>query len=609
MFGGTNSGSHYIHTWNSYQVYDDAFWTQGTHSIKFGGGIEHMIYNFEAFQNPGGRWKGFSGITRFLQGRGASFEAGLPQSIVPREFHQNLFGLYVQDDWKMRSNLTLNIGLRYEMTTVLKDGLGKITNLEHIWDSAPVCGSQFNATAGYGVPPQAGTTCGRVGSYYSNPTLLNFEPRVGFAWDPFKDGKTSVRSGFGIYDVQPLGGYFLLQQNQSAPFMIFKSTTAVAGGFTAGNGQNLLLSPAAVAPLAISSIETNPHRSYVMQWNLNVQRQVLPDTTLSLGYIGSRGVHLLIRGDDANMTLPTFVPGIGYQFPCGFVKAADTSCTPGTTGGTRAFGGARSAQVNQDFGVIRYINWGTGSSYHALTANLQRRFSRGFQFQFAYTFAKSLDNDSQTIAGDSFSNALNSPYWFLPNRFKGPSDFDVRHNVSVNGLWDIPSPKALPKFAKTIIGGWEMGTIFSFNSGIPTTPIIDGDPMGLGNVGADQFGLPNMVAGCDPVVHNFKANNLNYFNPNCFALPTVPTTALATLPYPCAPFSGAVAPAPTGQTYCANLLGNASRNSIYGPHFFTSDFSLMKNFRMPSVSETFNIQFRAEFFNITNHTNFVDGPV
>src|SRR5262249_27742103 len=160
-------------------------------------------------------------ITRFLQGRAASFEAGLPQSIVPREFRQNLIGLYVQDDWKMRSNLTLNIGLRYERTTVLKDGLGKITTLEHISDPLPVCGSPLHASAGYVVPPQPGTTGGRVGPYYSNPTLLNFEPRVGFAWDPFKDDKTSVRGGFGIYDVQPFGGYFLLQQNQSAPFMIF----------------------------------------------------------------------------------------------------------------------------------------------------------------------------------------------------------------------------------------------------------------------------------------------------------------------------------------------------------------------------------------------------
>jgi len=153
-----------------------------------------MLYNFEAFQNPGGRWK-FKGLPEFLQGNGKSYEAGLPQTVVPREFQQTLFGAYIQDDWRFRSNLTLNLGVRYEMTTVLKDGLGKIANLANISDPAPVCATQFDATAAYGVPAQAGTTCSGVGAYYSNPTLRNFEPRIGFAWDPFKNGKTSVRGG------------------------------------------------------------------------------------------------------------------------------------------------------------------------------------------------------------------------------------------------------------------------------------------------------------------------------------------------------------------------------------------------------------------------------
>ena len=623
-FGGTNSGSHYLHTWNSYQAYDDAFWTHGTHTIKFGGGVEWMPYNFEAFQNPGGRWKNFGGLTNFLQGVFSKptghFEAGLPQAITPREFRQTLFGAYVQDDWKFKPNLTLNVGLRYEMTTVLRDSQGKITSLVSIVEPSSTvtsdanlrCQKQFDAAASYGIPPQPGTTCNSTGPYYSNPTLRNFEPRIGFAWDPFKNGKTSVRGSFGIYDVLPLGGYFILQENQSAPFMIFKSTNSaqpgnVAGGFGAGNGQTILSNPSALAPLAASTIEPNPHRTYVMQWNLNVQRQIMQDTTLTVGYVGSRGVHLLMRGDDGNMTLPTKTP-YGYEFPCGFVKASDTACTPGTSGGGgQGVGGATSAQVNQALGVIRYIYGGTDSWYNALNVNLDKRFSHGFKFQVAYSFAKSLDDDSQSIAGDTFGNGLNSPWWFLPKYFKGPSDFNVAHNLSVNALYDIPTPKSWKGVANSVLGGWELGSIVSVNSGTPTTPIITGDPLGLGNGGADQFGLPDYVPGCDPVNHGFAnspAGAPAYFNLNCFVAPSVPTSAVSSLPYPCAPFSPS-APVPSGQTGCANLAGTVGRNSITGPRFFNLDFSILKNFPVKSISEAFNVQFRAEMFNITNHDNFV----
>ena len=122
----------------------------------------------------------------------------------PREFRQTTFGAYVQDDWKFKSNLTFNIGLRYEPTTVLKDAQGRITNLATITATSPTCGSPFSVSAPpYNLPAQPGTSCGSVGPYYNNATTKNFEPRIGFAWDPFKDGKTSVRGSFGIYDVDP----------------------------------------------------------------------------------------------------------------------------------------------------------------------------------------------------------------------------------------------------------------------------------------------------------------------------------------------------------------------------------------------------------------------
>ena len=330
FFGGVNSGSHYLHTWNSYQYYDDAFWTHGAHTIKFGGGAERIQYNEHTFQEPGGRYQ-FSNYTNFLQGIPRSFEGSLVNLVDnPREFRQTIIGLYVQDDWKMKSNLTINIGVRYQPSTVLKDAQGRITNLASITDQSPVCGVQFSAP----IPAQPGSACSSVGPYYSNATLRNFEPRLGFAWDPFKDGKSSVRGGFGIYDVDPIPGYFLLQQNQAAPFLIFKSTK----DFSPASIQPGFLSPFAAqeggaqlvnstsSNLAMSTVEANPHRSYVEEWNLTLQRQLTSDMTLTVGYVGTRGVHLMTRGDDGNMA---GAPGsaavyaktqFGYLFPCGLSR-------------------------------------------------------------------------------------------------------------------------------------------------------------------------------------------------------------------------------------------------------------------------------------------------
>src|ERR1700674_1168130 len=137
--GGVGTGSYYLHTFNNYQFYDDAFWTHGAHTLKFGGGVERMQYNYEAFQNQGGLWK-FPNMAAFLTNSATHFEEGIPSAITPRELRQSLFAGYVQDDWRFRPNLTLNLGLRYEMTTVINDAQGKITSLPTIDAPDPQCG-------------------------------------------------------------------------------------------------------------------------------------------------------------------------------------------------------------------------------------------------------------------------------------------------------------------------------------------------------------------------------------------------------------------------------------------------------------------------------------
>jgi len=602
--GGVGTASFYFHTFNNYQFYDDAFWTHGTHTLKFGGGVERMQYNFEAFQSQGGLWK-FKTLTDLLTNNASHFEQGVPSAITPRELRQSLFAGYIQDDWRFRPNLTLNIGLRYEMATVVNDAQGKISSLLNISDPGPQCGTQYTSPILSSVP---GASCTSVGPYYSNPTTRNFEPRIGFAWDPFRDGKTSVRGGFGIYDVLPLPAYYLTLQNQAGPFMVFSSldTSGLAGHFFK-DGEALLLNPPNVngkpvkpGTLAVSTFEPHPHRNYVEEWNLNVQRQITPTLSLMLGYVGSHGVHNLTRGDDGNMTLPTQTSA-GLLFPCGLKKVGDTICTPGLVTGATA--PAPSAKINQALGIIRYVYWGTDSAYDALNVSLDKKMSHGLQYQLSYTWGKSLDDSSATIAGDAFQQGLNSLYYFAPKSLRGPSDFNVAQTLAINTLWAIPTPQSFNGLARTALGGWQLGGIVKFNTGVPTTPIIGGDPMGLGNAGADQFGIPNLTPGCDPINHDFVGPAFPvYINATCYTPPTV--SASSPLAAQCGTFSGA-GTAPSGQVWCANLLGNAGRNSITGPHLVNVDFSMVKNTAIKRISETFNVQFRAEIFNIFNHSNFL----
>jgi hypothetical protein len=289
---------------------------------------------------------------------------------------------------------------------------------------------------------------------------------------------------------------------------------------------------------------------------------------------------MLIRGDDANMSLPAVQTPEGLLFP------------------------KTTQKINSALGIMRYIYWGTDSFYDGLNINIDKRMSHGLQFQFAYTWAKSIDDNSSTIAGDTFGNGLNSLYYFAPKSLRGLSDFNVGQNIAVNVLYALPSPKSLNGFAKAVVGGWQLGTIVKWNSGIPTTVINNGDPAKLSNAGADPFGIPDYIPGCDPVNHNFIGGTTpSYINTSCYRNPTValssPTAALCVNN-----FTGAAVPAPAGRVYCSNLVGNAGRNTLVGPNLLNFDFSATKNNYITKISETFNIQFRAEMFNIFNRSNF-----
>src|SRR5438132_761531 len=204
--GGLPGGFTYFR-WNSVQFYDDAFLTRGTHSLKFGFATENMRYNPFTLYLPNGLVR--SSLAGLLTNHINSFESGLPINVSPRGYRETLLGGYVQDDWHWRHNLTLNIGLRYEMSTVVSEQYGKLTSLRNLSDPLPFCGTSAPSVtdAFFGLP---GCAVG-VKPITSNPTLRNFEPRIGFAWDSRGDGKMAVRGGFAIFDVLPLPGYWLSQ--------------------------------------------------------------------------------------------------------------------------------------------------------------------------------------------------------------------------------------------------------------------------------------------------------------------------------------------------------------------------------------------------------------
>ena len=559
--GGLNR---FTHAWNSLQVSDDAFLTKGNHQLKFGGTFERMQYNILEQLSPNGRMSGYSSFAQFLGNPPHQLNALAPGQSHEVAIRESLFAAYIQDDWRFRSNLTFNIGLRYEATTKPVDAnnqIQEITTLSNCSASPTACGPVH------------------VDSFISsNPTTKNFEPRIGFAYDPFKDGKTAIRGAFGMFDVLPLPYEFGLNTAATAPFQIIgKDKNAVLG--TGAADPNVSFDPTAVRN---RYVQQNPKRALVMNWNFNIQRQLASNWTVFLGYVGSRSVHLSVAADDINLVQPTKT-AYGLVFPVG-----GTAIDPNWAGGTGGSG-------------IRPVLFDGESSYQAGQAQLKKVFSHGLLGQVSYTFGKCRDTSSAPVTGDTYATSIAVPLLLVKSYRVGACDFDVRHNLSGNVVWDIPGPKegALSK----VIGGWELGTILTVTSGSPFTPTVGGggDPLGTGFNGDFSMDYASLVHGCNPI-----HGGVNYLNLNCFALPSVPNAALTDPAFiaagGCVPFSGNPT-APAGYSYCANLVGNAGRNSLYGPGLATVDFSLFKNMRIPQISEAFNIQFRAEFFNILNHTN------
>jgi len=579
--GGVGGSPTYFYHWNSVQLYDDAFYNKGTHSIRFGFAAERMMLNVLADTDPNGIWN-FDNLAGFLTNQPTKFNGGIASTLSPRNLRQNLFGIYVQDDWHARPNLTLNLGLRYEVSTVVTETNGKLANLRNITD----------ATAHLGDP------------FFDNPTVRDFEPRVGFAWDPLKNGKTAVRGGFGMFDVHPLPYQFILLATQAVPF--FKYTVvkdpfglcSCTTPFFNFGGQDITF---AANRLRTTYADPNPKRNYVMQWNLNLQQQLTPTLAAMVAYVGSSGVHQPFRVDDANLTIPT-------KTSAGYVWPFDSS-------------GAPLDPINPNFGSIRGMFYKGHSNYNALELQLAKRMSHGFQVQGTYTWSKSIDTSSASVAGDTFSNSISSLDWFNLRLSRGLSDFNVGRTLVLNGTWELPTPRSFSAPAQWALGGWQLGLIFTASDGIPFTPTwgTGSDPSNSNS--GDDWAYVNRLGGpgCKTLANPGNVNK--YIKTECFQVPTAPDLNFWNAN--CNPMPPSLVdsqgnqiviahpqnPAQDGADWlpalpCFNLRGNAGRNIINGPGLTSLDFSVFKNNHIKRISENFNVQFRAEIFNILNHANF-----
>jgi hypothetical protein len=522
--GGLGTPSAFDFHWTSLQSSDDVSDEVGNHSLKFGVSFERDRDNILATSDPGGAFS-FNSLSDFLTNRPFSLGAAIPTTITERGLRQTIFGSYIQDHWRLPSGFTADLGLRYETASIPTEVHDKLTVLRHLADAQPHLGSPL----------------------FTNPTHLNFEPRVGISWDPFRHGQTLMSAGFGIFDVLPLPYFVQMGELFSAPY------------FEAVNATNL--PPGSFPIVAFSSsaassntfrqayYEPTPPRSYVMQWNVTLQQELAKNLNFMAAYVGSRGVHQPFRVEDADIVLPRLTAN-GYEWP---IPAGS---------GTR---------LNPNAGRITAGFWRSDSYYDALEVQLKKRLAQ-LQFEVSYTWGKAIDTSSASLVGDEYSNSISSPLWFDPRLNRGLADFSIGQNLTLNYSWDfgISNRKGIESWA---LAGWELGGVFQASTGVPFTPTIGGDALGLKSTDP-VIDVPNLVsnANCASLVN--PGNPVHYVKTGCFAVPT-PLT----------------------------LRGDLGRNTLIGPGLINLDISLFKNNYVKRISDTFNAQFRAEFFNVLNHTN------
>jgi Carboxypeptidase regulatory-like domain len=555
---------------NLFTTSDDVRWTRGKHSFSLGAWMQRVQENQSGpAQNKSGT-VAYSSLLTFLQDSPTSFNANL--RVTPLGYRQWESAIYFQDEVKLRSNFTLRLGLRDEMTNGWHEVKSRCSNL--LFDAAGVPTNDF----------LIGDSCLTV-----NNAKALLQPRVGIAWDPTGTGSWAVRAGFGIHnDLQDNLAFRLDSNPPYNPRIVLSGPVLNLVPLDPANpmpptcNAQLVAAKANCAIYTVGGVEPTMHTPTVQQWSFSLERGITQNLALQVSYVGSEAYHTLLP---INMNAPhsqvcTNAAGCqsgGVGRPVVTVPQETTYIAPtGTCAGPN--GTSISCYPNPYQNLTNSQMFEGTMSYNSLNVSLVKRASRGLSFKANYTFSKSIDYNSagSSSAGTNQPKAILDPYNLSLSR--GLAAFNLKHQFNANYAYQLPFGQG-QRFGgnaggvlNRIIGGWQWNGIITAQSGFPFTPQAGSNISGTGDTNNPD--VPNFnPAFSGPIVlgvDGFKKTG-RYFESGAFLLPM------------------------------SGTFGNVARGALTGPPLTTVDTSLFKKI---SINEQLNLQFRAEAFNVLNHANF-----
>jgi len=466
------------------QLSDSINWTRAGHSIKAGFELLRLRYITRSFSESEGDFTFAGSITGdvaadFVLGRASTGTVGLP--VLEIASHQYNTYYFVQDDWKIHPRLTLNLGIRYELSMPWLDDRFNGVTFQAGQQSTVVP----SAPAGLVFGGDAGVARGLI-----QTDKNNFAPRIGFAWSPFANGHTSARGAYGIF-YETVNADFE-QWEQSQPYRYTFTLTALNSLADPLRGQPTipltvnLKNPLFVGTQQIFYDDPGMRTPYVQQFNLNVQHEIVRDLEVQVGYFGKLG-HKLLLGLSAN-------PAVN---------------APGAT-----LVNENSRRLYQGFGANNVLSSEANSNYNGLQVQVNKRFSHGFSVQGAYTFSRSLDQSSAFSLGAGVPNVFN-----LHSQY-GLSDFEAKHIASCSWIWDLPRMAGTAPMIRAVAGGWQINGLVSLQSGTPVNVLTGADQAvsGTNNQRPDVVGNPVLSS------DRSRAQKIQqWFNPAAFAAPALTT--------------------------------------------------------------------------------------